>query len=287
MRKTRSRTTTAAGPALTARSAHELLAPLLRYNRRARAGHRLGRHVAIIAALGYAELTRNLMTWVASEVGLLHSPEKYSKLSPQEKRFILIIYASLQLPILQDELFKEFCDGLAALNATQTEPLFMKTGARRGAIRHLIAEAEFRLLIWIRYQHGLGRKVIDAEEEVGEAIGCSRDTIHNWLKELIKVYGAQHVHSRLYGAQMIGELEARSGPGALPWPWSSDQGHALAMQSLGLERDLQSIAASRHAAQRGVRPAAPAKSRPVLDALIGVPRSDLEATPDKKGGKSC
>ena len=242
--------------------------------------------MAIIAALEYAELTRNLMTWVVSEVGLLHSPEEGTASSHRRKNGLSSSSAHpYSCPFSRTNFSRNSVTALR--RSTQLrQSRSLEDCARRGAIRHLIAEAEFRLLISIRYQHGLGRKVIDAEEEVAEAVGCSRDTIHNWLKELIKVFGAQRVHSRLDGAQMIGELEARSGPGALFWPWSSDRGHALAMQSLGLERDLQSIAASRRAAQHGVRPATPAKSRPVLDALIGVPRSDLEAAPDKKGGKS-
>jgi len=114
------------------------------------------------------------------------------------------------------------------------------------------------LLSWTRWQHGLGRKVADAETDVAQAVGCTREAIQKWRTELPKVFGEVFVRDRLGLAERIGALEAR-GDGQAdhqrsesllrlvlqstdPRALESDHGHILWLASANLDRNLTEIA---------------------------------------------
>ena len=141
------------------------------------------------------------------------------------------------------------------------------TGRRRAA-PGAAALAELDLLKWIRWQHALGRKVADAETDVAQAVGCTREAIQKWRAELPKALGAAFVREQLALAERIGALEgpadgrADHGPpdsdlefAHMVWttlfnhrPMDSDRGHVLCIASASLERDLSTIAERRRAA---------------------------------------
>jgi hypothetical protein len=99
-------------------------------------------------------------------------------------------------------------DALGALSAGYVAPILQRKKGRRRAQPHRTAQAERELLVWIRYQHGFGRRVADAEAEVANATGCTREAIAKWPRELAKVYGKGVLHTALALAEEVGRIEA-------------------------------------------------------------------------------
>jgi hypothetical protein len=214
------------------------------------------------------QLVRGLMGWGAERIGFLMPPSDYAKLPLEERRRLTAENILLGLPVFQDKERMELVHGLRALNLGQEDPFVRKTNTgRRRAAPGAAALAELDLLKWVRWQHGLGRKVADAETDVAQAVGCTREAIQKWRAELPKVFGAAFVRNELELAQDIGEFEARQiragrwpANGVLELddvlqlilsddlPWASDRGHELCMGWACFDRDLSEIAERRRAA---------------------------------------
>jgi hypothetical protein len=113
-------------------------------------------------------------------------------------------------------------------------------------------EGELDMLLWTRWQHGLGRRVADAETDVAQAVSCTREAVQKWRAKVSEVFGPDRVRDRLKAAELVGRHEARAGGRGLGMadyrPWQSDGHFALYMTSILLERDLGRIAARRRAA---------------------------------------
>ena len=117
-------------------------------------------------------------------------PSDYAKLPLEERRRLIAENVDLGLPVVQDKERMELANALRALNGGQEDPFVRKTSTgRRRAAPFAAAEAELDLLKWIRWQHGLGRKVADAETDVAQAVGRTREAIQKWRAELPKVFG--------------------------------------------------------------------------------------------------
>jgi hypothetical protein len=156
-----------------------------------------------------AKLFRNLLDWPARRIGLLLPPEDFRALDRAFVRFAMAFAIETGIPILQPELRKEASRGIRALNGGQVEPLLAPNClGRRGVAPYQAAEAEFALLKWIRWRHGLGWKVGDAEMDVAKAIGQTTQVIANWKRELCKVYGRFSVLLALCFAEQVGQYEA-------------------------------------------------------------------------------
>lgn len=214
---------------------------LLRMRREAEAGKPPSLHDAYRAASHCARLLEALLSWAATKLGLRLSPEEWRRLPNAEKRALLARTLMLGLPILQPKACHELPLALEATNAGASPPLLQRKVGRRRRAPELAAYAELELLRWIRWQHGLGRKVADAEDEVARECRLTREAVQRWRSELPKVYGEHRVRRALQLAERVGRYE-RSGR-----TWTeinrreSDDNEMLCQAASGLERDLDTL----------------------------------------------
>jgi hypothetical protein len=249
--------------------AFEMLESILELRRKVEQDGKAGRHRATIAAKYCDALIRGIMGWAAELLGFLRPPAVDAQLPLEDRRRLAAVTIALGLPVFNFKDRMEIADGLLAKNWGQEDPFLRttKTG-RRGAAPGTAARAKLDLLKWIRWQHGIGRKVADAETDVAQAVGCTREAIQKWHAELPKVFGEAFVRDQLALAERIGALEGpadgradhRPGDserelGLMLWttlvnhrPFDSDLGHVLCMASANLDRDLSKIAERRRAA---------------------------------------
>ena len=162
----------------------------------------------LAALLEFNELAHGLMSGFAQAQGIQFSP-KYSLIS-RGKRFSDLIIRTLTLgvPIMQAEALQMLIMALQGLKAGHVAPLLQKTGKRRRLAPHVSAAMELKMLMWVRWQHGLGRKVSEAEQDLADQVKLTPQTIRKWLAELFKVYGKPVVRSLLERAEAIGRTEA-------------------------------------------------------------------------------
>jgi len=250
LRKSGRRTRESSSTHLSDRAARAHLSMLLRMRARADAGDPPGRHEAFVAAMACSELVREVMGWAAGALGLTYSSSAYARVSVKEVRALIIATIALGLPILQEEAREALLEALVALNAGRALPLVHGTLDRRRTAPHRSAEAELGLLMWIRWQHGLGRKVSDAKIDVARETGCSLNAVEKWRAPLEKVFGKWRVEWQLRIAEEIGRFEAAGKDITDVWPWSSEQGHMFWISLLTLERHLAPLVEKRRAAIR-------------------------------------
>ncbi len=163
----------------------------------------------MVALSTAARLTREAVTWAAKTEGLLLSPEVYQSLPAHDRRWHIMYWLNYGLPIFQGEAARELVEGLFALNAGHAIPLLEKRKlGRRRIAPHDAATAELGILTWIRWQHGLGRKVADTEAQAAAAVGCTPTSFQRWRVELRKIFPSTFIGHRLDYAEEQGRLEA-------------------------------------------------------------------------------
>jgi hypothetical protein len=223
-----------------------MLQTLLTLRREAEAVPISFRHAAYGAVLESGILVRGIIGWAARDLGLWPSKEEYERLSAEDRRALLSVSIAFGLPILQFQAASEIADALIGLNGGEEQELLRKSGVgRRRAEPFQAADAEFDLLKYIRWQHGRGRKVADAEAEVAQAVGCTIDAIRKWRTEIVKVFGERRVHWHLMLAEAVGIVETRLGDDVDFEPWESNAGHWLWLASQQIPRDIHPVVARR------------------------------------------
>jgi len=130
---------------------------------------------------------------------------------------------------------------LLALKAGHVSPLLQKLGKRRRLAPHVSAAIERQMLMWVRWQHGIGRKVCDAENELADQVGLSPQTIRKWRTELFKVYGESVVRSHLERAEAIGRTQAEGEDFANFTHLDPEAARELWTASFCLQRDLSML----------------------------------------------
>jgi hypothetical protein len=225
------------------------LEELIKMRRAFEAGEQSGPHIAFLALLSFAELANGLMGWVAQSESIVYPPDEYSKLSVTQVQTLLATTFHLGLPVMQPEARELLIEALEGLRAGYDPPLFKRTGRRRRVAPHRTAETELRMLMWVHWQRGRGRRAREAQSELVEQAGVAPQTIRKWPSELGKVYGAARVRLALELAEAVGTAEAE-GKGNLEdfRPMESERGHQLWVTSSGLERRLGVLVQQRRAA---------------------------------------
>jgi hypothetical protein len=203
-----------------------------------------GQAEAAYASLLGIKILRELLDWLARDLQLKASPQEIGTLTAQRARELIVRSLRRGLPIFDPDLGAELADALEALNAGYTAPLLQRKAGRRGMAPHEAARAELGLLKWVRWQHGLGRKVGEAEAEVAAAACCTVAAIQKWPTELAKVYPPEHIRLKLKQAEDVGRREAEG--------WSLRDADNMTYELLrawgGLRRDLSELVKSRRAA---------------------------------------
>jgi hypothetical protein len=157
-------------------------------------------------AIGVAwGLNNFLLGWAALAAGSACEFETYAGASEAERRLMLAKALGQGLPIMGAEAADELRLALEALNGGQVHPLLApaQTGRKR-KYPYLSAVAELQMLAWMRCEKGLGRKVRDAEEDLADAVGRSRETFRQWRRSLPKVFGEMLVRDVLDTAERYG-----------------------------------------------------------------------------------
>jgi hypothetical protein len=205
-------------------------------------------------ALEFAELANGVMSWVAQSQRLIMSLGEFAQLSVEQIRTLIITMLNLGLPIIQPEARHLLLEALHGLQAGYVSPLLQKTGRRRRTAPHQSAEVELRMLMWVRWQHGRGRKVAEVEAYLADRVGLTPQTIRKWPAELRKVYGTSCVQSVLERAEAVGRTEVSgSDPGNF-FDLDPNRGFDLWSMSWRLDRDLDVLVDQRGVAiqKRGV-----------------------------------
>ncbi|MDR3529210.1 MAG: hypothetical protein P4L90_01445 [Rhodopila sp.] len=220
---------------------------LLEVRRSVAKGGSPAKQTALLAALLCARLCENLTGWAARELEIVLTPSHFGRLPIEEQRVQIYRNLALGLPLWQKEARAMLLEGLLALNAGHAVPLLVKQKVRRRALPHRAADAEFQLLKWIRYQRGLGRKVLDAEADVAHAAGCSRAAIAKWPRELAKVHGKLRITLQLELAEEVGRLEATGQTWEFldAFAFSSNRTHDVWLTAIGLKRDVAQLGRQR------------------------------------------
>jgi hypothetical protein len=187
------------------------------------------------------------MGWVARSQGLQHAPHEYAKLTHEQVLDLVAKALRLGLP-MQAEARGLLIEAIEGLKAGQVVPLFRKTGKRRGVAPQQSAQVELRMLMWVRWQHGLGRKIYDAETELEVRAEVSRQAIRKWPAELGKVYGKAKVASALERAEAIGRAEKLGKDRANFSHEPLEHQFGLWSVSWWIERDLSILVKKRNAA---------------------------------------
>jgi len=154
---------------------------------------------------------------------------------------------------MQIEARDVLIDALEGPSAGYLSPLLRKTGSRRRAAPHRSAEIELRMLMWLHWQRGRGRKAFEAEEELANRANLSVKTIRKWSLALTKVYGRDRVDRALELARAVGETEREWFEAERPSPedfrpLEFERGHQLWITSWTLERRVCVLVEQRKAA---------------------------------------
>lgn len=182
---------------------------LLDLRRKAAAGHPAGLRMAGGAAAMLAEVTRQLSGWFCRSLRLVVHEEDFRRQPDSEIRRQIAACLDLRLPIFQPEARQDLFDALVALNAGRVLPLVQTNVRRRRGELDTVAEAEFRILAWIQYQHGLGRTLTEARKEAARAVICSVHTIKSWRMKAEEVFGTREVQDELQLAERLGRYVAQ------------------------------------------------------------------------------
>jgi hypothetical protein len=218
---------------------------LLEIRRDSRAGRPLDPIVAASFAALASRMFCQLMRPIANTLKVKIDSEDYAGL-PIEKLRVMIADALTYGFPLPNGIGGYLACALEDLNAGYSDELLVKTPGRHGVVPHILAETKLKLSMWIRYQHGLGRKVALAQAEVAAKVNRTHEAVAKWPIEAAQVYGDEKVRSLLKCAMLIGRSERMSGScasdadddGTLEWS------EALCM----LERDLDQLANTFNAA---------------------------------------
>lgn len=165
---------------------------------------------ALVAAMFAGLFLRGILSWAAEALGLLFDADEARRPPVEEARWIVARTLDLGLPVMEPSTKAALAHALRALNAGQVDPLVAPSKmGRRGEGPYDKASAELRMLMWVRWQHGLGRRVGEAEAELSAAAGhLTLGAFDKWEKELSKVFGEEHVQRKLHSAECMGRFEA-------------------------------------------------------------------------------
>ncbi len=164
---------------------------------------------AEFAAHAAGLLSRGVLGWAAEALGLLYSDDEAQRPPVEEERRIIASTRRFGLPVMQPSAKNALADALLALNADQVDPLLRPSRpGRRGGRPYDTAWAELSMLMWVRWQHGRGRRVADAEAELATTLNSTPATIQKWRTELPKVFGEKQVARALDNAERLGRVEA-------------------------------------------------------------------------------
>jgi hypothetical protein len=197
-----------------------------------------GEPYALAVFLEFNELAHGLMGGFAQEQGIRFPSEEFADLPSEQILDLIIRTLSLGVPIMQAEGLQMLTAALQGLKAGHVAPLLEKIGKRRRLAPHVSAEIELLMLMWVRWQHGRGRKVSEAEAELADQVGLTPQTIRKWPKELFKVYGESAVRSYLERAEAIGRTEAAGEDFGNFYHLDHERAQELWSASWRLQRDL-------------------------------------------------
>jgi len=216
---------------------------------------------AMLALARAAFVLREVGDWAVRELDLVCSPAAYQLLSPERRRQRIRQCLKFQLPIMQPQAWAELDRGLAALDLGETEKLLQPTKTRRRrASPARIVEAERGILLWIEWQHGLGRKKKNVEAEVASAIGCSAALFAKWKVDLVRIYGHEAFYNALFEAQRLGRSEAY--PDLSKANEATAEGVIRRFTAITLERDLAVLVARFRAGSQKRRMPKPDNGKP-------------------------
>ena len=204
---------TFSGERLDDEAARRLFEVLLSVRRMAEDRPEQAARAAEFAARTAGLLSRGVLGWAAEALGLLYSDDEARRV--EEARNIIATTVRLGLPVMQPSASYALASALVALNAGQVDPLLRpsRTG-RRGVRPFDTAVAELRMLMWVRWQHGLGRRVGHAEADLLRELNAppsdivTLDAIKKWRMELPKIFGKKYVAKALERAERLGRVEA-------------------------------------------------------------------------------
>ncbi len=196
-------------------TARRLFETLLAMRRKAEACPEEAKRAAEFAAHAAGLLSRGVLGWAAEALGLLYSDDEARRPPVEEARNIIATTVRLGLPVMQPSASYALASALVALNAGQVDPLLRPSKPRRRGARPMdTAEAELRMLMWVRWQYGLGRRVGHAEADLLMELNVppsdilTLDAIKKWRTELPKIFGEDYVARALDRAERLGRVEA-------------------------------------------------------------------------------
>jgi hypothetical protein len=214
----------------------EIFEKLLEIRKAVEAGVAIDPVKANILSSNALSLFRELMRPISTllKIELMSEDNCYSSVEECRRTIAQTVRSGLPFP---RRVAHFLANQLEALNLGYTHDIFQKTPGRRGTMPHLIAEGQLKLLMWIRYQHGRGQKVADAESEVAGRIGRTHEAISKWPKELSRLYGEAHFRTLLNHAEQIGRWEI-----AGTSPTLTERDPKSLEVFFSLERDIESLA---------------------------------------------
>jgi len=223
---------------------------LLDLRRRAEACPQVAESDAHFAAMAAGFLVRGILGWAAEALGLLYDAREGQRPPVEQARLIIARTLELGLPVMQPSANTALTSALRALNGGQVDALVEKSERRRrGEATYDKAVAELSMLMWVRWQHGLGRPVKEAEEKLADAVGQDRSTLQKWRPELSKIFGEEQVARKLDYAKRLGRVEAAKeagAPGAEALRFGDDpDGRCLLEAFLETPRSLEAAVALR------------------------------------------
>jgi hypothetical protein len=188
---------------------------LLEMRRMAEARPEEAKRAAEFAAHAAGLLSRGVLGWAAEALGLLYSDDEPRRPPVEEARDVIATTVRLGLPVMQPSAKYALASALVALNAGQVDPLLRPSQPGRRGVRPFdTAVAELRMLMWVRWQHGLGRRVGHAEADLLRELNAppaailTLDAIKKWRTELPKIFGEEYVARALDRAERLGRVEA-------------------------------------------------------------------------------
>jgi hypothetical protein len=193
------------------------LGVLMKARGRAMSDPHRAREIAADAGSSARALLDCALAWMLEPLDLAKGYDGHEQLPAAEARDAIVETLSHGLPLLQHGLRGRLMMALRALNGGQVEDILApaKVGRRR-ALPYTAAECELRMLMWIRFEKGKGRRVSDAEMDVARVVGVSPKVFTDWRRELPKVFGRAKVERLLQIAEAVGE--AADNPG-----WTTDR----------------------------------------------------------------
>jgi hypothetical protein len=181
----------------------DIIKEMLEVRRRSDSGLTLnGLHILRLLILA-PEIFRALAQPVADYLDIKLQPDDFYDRPVEDTRIVMARTIENGLPLPRG-VSAYLGRSLRSLNAGYIEAILRKTAGRKGAAPHIVGEAKLRLLMWIRYQHGLGRKISEAQAEVASQIGRTYEAISKWYRDACDLFGGEYVASLLDIAQRIG-----------------------------------------------------------------------------------